>query len=180
MKLINVPAGVYPYSLEKLRADNPGTSFPLVMPSDRLAEFGVFSVTETPQPPFNPSTHKLVELLPVNQAGQWVQVWDLVPLTDDELAQAAKLLQQQIIDATQQRLDDFARTRNYDGILSACTYATSTVAKFAAEGQYAVNARDITWATLYQVLDEVQNGVRQPPQSFADVEPLLPTLAWPA
>ena len=44
--------------------------------------------------------------------------------------------------AVQVRLDDFARTRNYDGILSAATYATSTVSKFAAEGQCAVALRD--------------------------------------
>ena len=32
-------------------------------------------------------------------------------------------IQAEIVAAAQQRLDDFARTRNYDGILSACTYA---------------------------------------------------------
>ena len=39
----------------------------------------------------------------------------------------AEQLYKEVVDATQRRLDDFARTRNYDGILSACTYATSTV-----------------------------------------------------
>jgi len=89
-------------------------------------------------------------------------------------------LQTEIVDATQKRLDDFARTRNYDGILSLCTYATSTVPKFQVEGQYGVNARDNTWATLYTILGEVQAGTRPVPSGYADVEPLLPTLEWPA
>ena len=89
-------------------------------------------------------------------------------------------LQDQIVTATQKRLDDFARTRNYDGILSACTYATSAVPKFAAEGQYAVQARDATWATLYTILAEVEAGTRPVPSGYADIEPDLPALAWPA
>lgn len=88
-------------------------------------------------------------------------------------------LQERVVTATQQRLDDFARTRNYDGILSACTYATSVVPKFQAEGQYAVQVRDATWAALYALLDEVQAGTRQVPESFDDVTPLLPVLEWP-
>ncbi|MDD2711281.1 MAG: hypothetical protein PHU77_00035 [Simplicispira sp.] len=88
-------------------------------------------------------------------------------------------LQEQVVAATQTRLDDFARTRNYDGILSACTYATSTVPKFAAEGQYAVQARDATWAALYGLLEEVQAGTRPVPAGFGDVEPLLPAMEWP-
>ena len=89
-------------------------------------------------------------------------------------------LQAEIVTATQQRLDDFARTRNYDGILSLCTYATSTVPKFQAEGQYGVTARDATWATLYQILAEVEAGTRPVPSGCADIEPDLPALAWPA
>lgn len=91
----------------------------------------------------------------------------------------ARSPQEAIIDATQRRLDDFARTRNYDGILSACTYATSLVPKFAAEGQYAVQARDTTWAALYALLARVQAGEVPAPASFDDVVSLLPTLEWP-
>jgi hypothetical protein len=89
-------------------------------------------------------------------------------------------VQAEIVDATQKRLDDFARTRNYDGILSACTYASSSVPKFAAEGQYCVDARDNTWATLYTILGEVQAGTRPVPTGFDDIVGDLPTLEWPA
>lgn len=85
-----------------------------------------------------------------------------------------------IVGATQARLDAFAKTKNYDGILSACTYATSTVAKFQAEGQYCVQMRDATWSKLYEIIAEVESGVRVPPTSFADIESELPTLTWPA
>lgn len=88
--------------------------------------------------------------------------------------------QQGIVNVVQKRLDDFAKTRGYDGILSACTYATSGVPKFAAEGQYCVAARDATWGALYTLLDDVQAGKWQMPTEFADVEPLLPVLGWPA
>ena len=88
-------------------------------------------------------------------------------------------VQAEIVTATQQRLDDFARTRNYDGILSLCTYATSTVQKFQAEGQYGVTARDATWAKLYEMLAQVEAGTRPVPGGYADIEPELPVLAWP-
>ena len=80
--------------------------------------------------------------------------------------------------AIQAHLDRFARTRNYDGIMSAATYATSTVPKFRAEGQYAVQARDLTWAKGYEIMDEVMSGARPMP-TFEEVLAELPALAWP-
>lgn len=96
-----------------------------------------------------------------------------------EILKTPDMLQQEILLATQERLDAFARTRNYDGILSAATYATSTIPQFAAEGQYAVEARDQTWAALYEMLAEVQAGARPIPGGYADIEAELPPLAWP-
>ncbi len=95
-------------------------------------------------------------------------------------AEAPVRIQTAIVNAVQARLDAFAQTRNYDGILSAATYASSTVPKFAAEGQCAVNGRDSTWATLYTLMAEVEAGTRPMPTSYADIEPLLPVLVWPA
>lgn len=78
----------------------------------------------------------------------------------------------------QQHLDTFARTRNYDGILSAATYATSQVAKFNAEGQYAVEARDATWAKCYEILAAVEAGTRPMP-TLDELLAELPVLTWP-
>lgn len=88
-------------------------------------------------------------------------------------------IQQEIIKAVQLRLDTFAQSRNYDSILSACTYSTSVIEKFSSEGQYAVNARDMTWAELYTILGEVQTGERPMPTGYADIESELPVLSWP-
>ena len=81
-------------------------------------------------------------------------------------------------EAVQQRLDAFAQTRYYDSILSACTYATSTVPRFRADGQYCVDARDSTWGICYQVLAEVEAGTRPMPTAD-ELLALLPVLAWP-
>lgn len=179
IKLNNGVVNKYPYSLAQLKQDNQQTSFPKETTNELLASFGIYHVQPTDKPLFNKFTHTVVEDTPVNVDGTWRQVWDVVELTFEEIASAQEQLKQEIIYATQRHLDDFARTRNYDGILSACTYATSTVPKFQAEGQYAVNARDNTWATLYTLMDDVHAGNWQMPTSFADVEPLLPTLTWP-
>ena len=89
-------------------------------------------------------------------------------------------IQALVVTATQQRLDDFAKTRNYDGILSACTYAGSLIPQFKSDGLYCCTMRDATWAALYTFMAEVQAGTQAMPNSFADVEPLLPVLTWPA
>lgn len=80
--------------------------------------------------------------------------------------------------AVQKHLDDFARTLVYDGIMSACTYATSTVPKFKAEGQYAVEARDATWVKCYEVLAAVEAGSRPMP-TLEELLTELPVLTWP-
>lgn len=99
------------------------------------------------------------------------------PLAPPE--QSPEALQAEIVAATQARLDTFARTRSYDGILSACTYATSIVPRFQAEGQYCVEARDATWAKLYEMLAEVRAGTRPVPSGYSDIEPELPVMSWP-
>lgn len=98
------------------------------------------------------------------------------PPTPEEVAAS---IQASVVWQTQQRLDSFARTRNYDGILSACTYASSLVPKFKAEADYCVAKRDETWAALYDFMSEVQAGTKPFPTGYADIEPLLPVLSWP-
>jgi hypothetical protein len=115
--------------------------------------------------------------------GRWQYKWRVDEMTPEQIAEniAAKerKLKVTIIEKTQQRLDAFAQTRGYDNILSACSYATSTVSKFAVEGQYCVEARDATWLKLYEILAEVESGIREQLTSYTDIENELPQLIWP-
>ena len=158
----------------------PQTSFPPSGPSDEfLAENSCKRVSLFKA---HSATQKLSACTPYVE-GEWVYTVEIADKTAEEIVAehraAVYKLVKQVTDATQSRLDTFAATRNYDGILSACTYASSQIPKFAAEGQYCVNARDNTWATLYSIMAEVEAGTRPMPQSFADIEPDLPMLTWP-
>ena len=97
----------------------------------------------------------------------------------ESLAMETDRVKAAFIVATQRRLDTFALTKGYDSILTACTYATSLIPKFAAEGLCAATLRDSTWAALYSLLAEVEAGTKPMPTSFADVQTTLPELVWP-
>ena len=81
------------------------------------------------------------------------------PVAVDPPAPTVQQIVSSFTKSIQSRLDVFANTRGYDGILSACTYAASAVPKFAAEGLDAVNARDATWASCYTIMADVQAGI---------------------
>ena len=124
-------------------------------------------------------------LLQDDGAGPYIARWgrpEPEPSPDQIAAVAIPTPEQIQADYTariQSRLDAFAQTRGYDGILSAASYVTSTNAQFAKEGQYCVGARDATWAKGYEIMGAVQAGTRPMP-TWAELEAELPALAWPA
>lgn len=81
-------------------------------------------------------------------------------------------------DIIQDYLDTKSKERLYDGILSLCTYATSTNPKFAAEGQAGVEWRDACWAKGYEIMAEVQAGTREIP-TVDELLAELPAFHWP-
>lgn len=167
---------------QEFRAMFPNTSMPQQLTTDLLNDFGADPVLEGPQA--QPTKYQVAYRDGVQQIdGQWFTKYSVSDLTPEQCAEVdaanAKALQEGIVTATQKRLDDFAQTRAYDGILSACTYSTSPTAKFATEGQYCVEMRDATWAMLYQIMAEVEAGTRPMPTGYADIEPDLPALVWP-
>lgn len=86
-------------------------------------------------------------------------------------------VKQQLESFVQKVLDEKARERNYDSILSLCSYATSLNPKFQAEAQSAVEWRDNVWETCYTLLEEVEAGTREVPTED-ELLALLPTLTW--
>lgn len=79
--------------------------------------------------------------------------------------------------AIQERLDAFAQTRGYDGIMSACSYFGSTNPSFKAEADTAIALRDATWAQCYAILDAVLAGERAAP-TLDELISELPVLTW--
>jgi hypothetical protein len=125
---------------------------------------------------FHPVPPEFVGLM--DHQYQWNgETWD-EPELGYAMRKMMKAKENELTDIIQRRLDVFAKTRGYDGIMSAATYATSTAPKFQAEGQYAVLARDLTWAKAYAILDDVLSGLRPMP-TMEEVFAELPVLAWP-
>ena len=72
------------------------------------------------------------------------------------------------IAAVQSRLDGMAQAWGYDSMLSLCTYATSKIPRFAAEGKIGANFRDDTWA----VVDKRQHDVMSEAELMAVLPPI--------
>lgn len=93
-------------------------------------------------------------------------------------APTAEQLQAQLTAVIQNYLDEAAQQIGYDGILSLCSYATSTVPKFQAEGVTGVALRDACWLRGGGLLAEVEAEVRPVPTE-AELIALLPPIEWP-
>jgi hypothetical protein len=87
-------------------------------------------------------------------------------------------IKSRLTSAIQSMLDEKAQERNYDNILSLCTYATSPTVKFADEGQAAIKWRDEVWAKGYSILADVESGERAIP-TVDELLAELPNFVWP-
>lgn len=201
----------YPYGYGDLLDENPYTNFngtPLpdafwgTLANERGEQ--LVEVVSAAAPPFDPIAQAVEEAQPAMVNGAWTQQWQVVALPDAQVSfnrsAAVKALQAAIVNKTQERLDAFGLTREYDNTNSIAKYATlsdaqiaampselqPTVTKFRAECAYLQAAVAQTWAVLYALLAQVQAGnwptvgAGQTPASFSDIEPSLPALAWPA
>ena len=94
-------------------------------------------------------------------------------------AETVEQVQARITQQVQQRLDGFAKTRNYDNCLSACSYVASTNEKFKNEAIYCIESRDQTWLKCAEILNDALAGNRPMPNDISDFENELPVLVWP-
>jgi hypothetical protein len=87
IKLNNNQIEQYPYSIDKLKQDNAGTSFPDVIAETLLNEFNVYKVKATTPPEHN-FAKNISEDTPVNINGEWTQTWKV---EDKPLEEVEKL-----------------------------------------------------------------------------------------
>lgn len=154
-------------------------SLPEKLNENNLNDIGVYEVVNTTPPNYDPIYQKLIELKPQENNGKWIQNWTIEQATTNEIEININKTYDKIIELTQKKLDEFAKTRFYDGILSLCTYSSSSNTKFETEGKYGVKIRDDTWKKIYEIMESVNNGIRKMPTSFLEIESELPVFEWP-
>lgn len=174
MKYINTQTGEYPCSELQVREAFPNVSFPV----DFVPPIPFARVFPTSQPEYDRTLYKLVQGAPVVVDGNYCQAWEIVDLDPTERVEALLQKQHELETFVQNLLDSKARERGYDNILSACTYASSNVAKFRAEAQACIEWRDTTWSQCYSILSDVLTGVRPIP-TREELQAELPLMVWP-
>jgi hypothetical protein len=75
------------YSIGKLRRDNPNVSFPKSPSDSLLADWSVYPYTVADQPTFDNRTQRIELGDFVNTDGSWVQTWNVVNKTAEEISQ---------------------------------------------------------------------------------------------
>lgn len=110
--------------------------------------------------------------------GKWSIGWDLVSMTQAEITASMVEVKGRVSATVQNMLDDFARTKDYDNIMSACSYINSSNVTRAQEAQTAINLRDQVWDTLIAYYTDVELGNVAPPTTEDEILALLPPLVW--
>lgn len=80
--------------------------------------------------------------------------------------------------AIQAHLDATAQSKGYDGILSLCSYVSSTNSTYAAQAKAGLDWRDNVWAYANNLLASVKAGTTPAPTEAALIAE-LPTITWP-
>ena len=80
--------------------------YPLTLfPADFADDFEDYAPVQPVDPPeHDATTHKVVKAVPVKQDGQWVQAWEVVALTPEEMESARRVLVPPAVTMRQARL----------------------------------------------------------------------------
>ena len=172
-------------SEEEFRNANPNLSFPAVLTDEILLPFNCINLIYPIKPEVLRS-QKVIDGGNININNLWQVKWVIVDKTPEEYQEALKLFEEEVTINTQKRLDDFAATKGYDGILSVCTYAGNELdaentieLDIIREGNYAVRARCRTWSVLISYLNDVKKAIKPLVNTWAEIEQMLPELKWP-
>ena len=149
VKITNGSVDTYPYSVGQLRRDNPNTSFPKQIPSEMLAEYGIYPVTIETSPSFDMRTQKATQAdTPTLVDGSWTLSWTTTAKTVEETAEWD----------TQLAVNNRSK-RN--GLLSQSDWTQMNDSPLSADVK-------TTWATYRQALRDITSHANWPNLEEAD------------
>lgn len=112
------------------------------------------------------------QLATIEDKGDYYEVVEIPPYVPTQ-----EELKKMFTDAIQNYLDTTAQERRYDNIFTAISYVNSTDEIFAREARACLEWRDKVWRTCYNILDEVEAGLRPIPTIEELIEE-LPKINW--
>jgi hypothetical protein len=89
VKILNNAVDVFPYSVQKLKSNNPNTSFPDKASEEHLADWGLYRVAYADKPTPAHNEKVVANAEPTLVDGSWTLDWSVVAKTQDEIASEA-------------------------------------------------------------------------------------------
>jgi hypothetical protein len=86
----------YPYSFAQLKSDNVDISFPASPTVELLELYGVYEVAQVDQPLYDSATQRIEESTPTLVGGVWTQVWNIIDLSAQEIAEQQNVYATQV------------------------------------------------------------------------------------
>jgi len=146
----------YPYSIEKLRSDNPGTSFPYVMNNEELSAWGVYRVEEQSPPAYNEQKEVIQLRIPEldSETGAWIAKWEKISYSVEDIERIKKAEASHVRTQRNELLQKTDHTQLND---FPCTEARKLAIK-----NYRKALRDLPtqegfpWEVVWPSLDEIE------------------------
>lgn len=86
VKANNGTVEIYPYSIGRLRKENPNTSFPKRLTDETLAEYGLYRVGSILQPEYDDRIQRCVQKSqPELVEDKWVLGWTIYDKTEEQI-----------------------------------------------------------------------------------------------
>lgn len=162
------------YSIEKKLisdvyyvANDKGTYYTKFLKDEELKEFGYLRVIQEEYPTNLDEFKKIVDKSEV-RGDTYVIAYEIVGKDLNELTALFK-------EKVQQLLDNKAKEKGYDNVLSACSYAGYDN-PFKVEGEAFGKWRSEVWSKGYAILKDITEGHRKLPESFKEILDELPIL----
>ena len=161
--------------LSDLYSSNPNTSFPSILTDETLSSFGYERIYQEDLPTFDQDLFYADTAPPTRIGGRWEIRWEIIPLPEE--VRAANL-KKKFETALDNHLDNVARQKRYDNRFT-CALRAGYPGPFQAEGQAFAAWMDSCNAMAYQILFDVQQGLRLPPASIEEFIGSMPAMVWP-
>jgi hypothetical protein len=141
-----------------------------------IASYGWYPCYTSEQPIFDPSTHKLTEVLTLGDA-EVFQTWHVQALTPEEQLQYLRSIRPQFKQYLDDHMNSEVAFRDYDNITTATTWKDASDPQWAAESQQAAAFREQCFKVSYQIENGVVSGLTAVPTREEFIAQ-LPTLGW--